>query len=186
MKYFILLGSIIFLTSCATLVHELGGVPNKNTFDIIEDLTTNSGNWKTIKLEDPFDGEEIYSSVSAEFGSGEITVITDSEGRRNIINYRNGDGYICGSNDTYSNNLSAALVLTKNSSDEKKKISFNMAVSSSGNALILFGSNCDWFIELMNEYDAVTIRTNDKCGEQKTKTFNIEGTTHLVPYEEDE
>ena len=186
MKYFILLGSIIFLTSCATLVHELGGVPKKNFFDIIEDLTTNSGDWEISTMEDPFDGEIIFSRVYAENMGGSIAVITDSEGRRNRINYQNGDSYICGSNDTYSNNLSADLVLTKNSSDEKKKISFNMGVSTGGGSLLLFGSNCDWFIGLMNEYDKVTIRTYDKCGDQITRTFNIEGTTHLVPYEEDE
>ena len=176
--------TVIFLTSFVSMIEQLDGKPKVNPFNKIEDSSQYMGDWSLRIDNDPFDGKTYYSRVYAEYGSGSITVITDAEGRRNYINYRNGDGYICGNYSQYGSSLGVQHIFSKKDTDEEYKTNIGFSLSDSNAILIsMLGSGTN-YINLLNYYDKVVIRTKDTCGNQVTRSFQIEGTTHLIPCEE--
>ena len=166
------------------MIQQLDGKPKVNPFNKIEDNSEYKGDWRLSIDNDPFDGKKYYSRVSAEYASGSISVITDAEGRRNYINYRNGDGYICSNYSQYGSSLGVEHIFSKKDTDEEYKTNIGFSLSKSNAILIsMLGSGTN-YISLLNYYDKVVIRTKDTCGNQVTRSFQIEGTTHLIPFEE--
>tara|TARA_B100001996_G_C18660203_1_gene592747 strand:- start:33 stop:584 length:552 start_codon:yes stop_codon:yes gene_type:complete len=183
MKNFFFILVLITLTSCVSTIERLDGIPKANPFKKIEDSSQYIGDWSLSIDDDPFDGKIYYSTVFAESGSGSITIITDQKGRRNYINYRNGDSFMCGKDGQILNDFLVKLKFYKNDTDEEYATSITMKLIN-GNVFYKNMMSRKDFIDLLNYYDRVAIGTMDSCGTKITKRFKIEGTTHLIPFEE--
>ena len=183
MKRFLLLILTTLLISCVAFIEELDGKPKVNPFSKIEDSSSYQGDWDLFIRNNQFDGKKYYSRVYGRFG-GIFTVITDFDGRRNYINYINGDSYICGNYSEYGSGLTVEHIFSMSAGGGEVRKNMYFSVSDSAKILIeMLGSDTS-YIDLLNNYDKLTIRTKDSCGSSIINTFNIKGTTHLVPYAE--
>ena len=182
MNRLLVLVFIFMLSSCASFIEELDGKPKVNPFNKIEDSSTYLGKWDLYKRNDQFDGKKYYSRVYSTFGGGIFTVITDFDGRRNYINYINGDSYVCGNYSEYGSGLTVQHIFSMDSGGDEVRKDMYFSVSTNAQILIeMLGSDTS-YIKLLNNYDRLTIRTKDSCGSSIIRTFDIKGTTHLVPY----
>ena len=174
---FVLLIFFTYLCSCSSL-------PEINPFIVLDRENMSSyGDWYTSISDDPFDGKEIMSMVTTS-GDASYRVYTDSGLRRNFINYRNGDGYICTSiySGTYTM-LKPIIVqhLFVKDTGEEYRVNASYAVSKNREALVLMnlGTQEGQLIYNLNNYDKMILRTRDECGNQVTNSFDIKGSTHL-------
>ena len=175
---------IFLLSSCASFIEELDGKPKVNPFDKVEDSSDYQGEWDLYIRNDQFDGKKYYSRVRSIFGGGIFTVITDFDGRRNYINYINGDSYICGNYSEYGSGLTVEHIFSMSAGGNEVRKNMYFSVSNNAQILIeMLGSDTS-YIDLLNNYDKLTVRTKDSCGSSIINVFNIRGTTHLVPYVE--
>ena len=90
---------------------------------------------------------------------------------------------MCGKDGQILNDFLVKLKFYKNDTDEEYATSITMKLIN-GNVFYKNMMSRKDFIDFLNYYDRVAIGTMDSCGTKITKRFKIEGTTHLIPFEE--
>ena len=90
---------------------------------------------------------------------------------------------MCGKDGQILNDFLVKHKFYKNDTDEEYATSITMQLMRGSVFYKNMRSRKD-YIDLLNYYDRVAIGTMDSCGKKITKWFKIEGTTHLIPFEE--
>ena len=167
MKHTLALVLMVFgIVGCASVEFLLEPRLNNQKYD----------SWAYEEGRDEFKGNYYVSSVISDDRKGRLRVISFEDTNDHMLEYKNGDSYICVID--YSIGIKFKFVKGKK---ENLIESYMYALEDKSGLGTRSPAAIHNYVQWLHYAEKLIVRTTDDCGNTIDRTFNILGTTHLTP-----